>query len=99
MDPFVTYPDHPACGICPSRRLRREGLDAAAGTHLIRADIAEELGYPEPREEDGLYGIGGWEWTWSISTWDCACSSWYYHETDPCPNCGGERPNGFELAA
>ncbi|MFJ3817828.1 hypothetical protein [Streptomyces sp. NPDC090056] len=52
-----------------------------------------------PREEDGLYGIGGWEWTWSISTWDCACSSWYYHETDPCPNCGGERPNGYELAA
>ncbi|WP_331732030.1 hypothetical protein OG592_41035 (plasmid) [Streptomyces avidinii] len=53
-----------------------------------------------PREEDGLYGIGGWEWTWSISTWDCACGlAWYYHETGPCPNCGGERPNGYELAA
>ncbi|MEW1700628.1 MULTISPECIES: hypothetical protein [unclassified Streptomyces] len=52
-----------------------------------------------PRKEDGLYGIGGWEWTWSISTWDCACRSWYFHETDPCPNCGGERPSRFELAA
>lgn len=52
-----------------------------------------------PRKEDGLYGIGGWEWTWSISTWDCACRSWYYHETEPCPNCGGERPSRFELAA
>ncbi|WP_030390833.1 hypothetical protein [Streptomyces sp. NRRL S-241] len=49
--------------------------------------------------EDGLYGIGGWEWTWSISTWDCACSSWYYHEADPCPNCGGERPAAQEQEA
>ncbi|MFD9047767.1 hypothetical protein [Streptomyces zaomyceticus] len=50
-----------------------------------------------PRE-DGLYCIGGWEWTWSITTWECACTRWDYHETDRCPNCGDERPSA-ELTA
>ncbi|MFJ3786831.1 hypothetical protein [Streptomyces sp. NPDC090093] len=69
MDPFVTDPDHPACGISPSRRLRREDLDAAAGTHLIRADIAEELGYPEELEPlvYCTHNLDGWEESWGVS--------------------------------
>ncbi|MGY3341136.1 hypothetical protein ACVW0K_007329 [Streptomyces filamentosus] len=53
----------------------------------------------EPRTEDGLYCIGGWEWTWSITTWDCVCGSAPdFHETT-CPGCGGERPADYGLAA
>ncbi|MFB7341275.1 hypothetical protein ACFCZ6_14555 [Streptomyces hydrogenans] len=53
----------------------------------------------DPREEDGLYCIGGWEWAWSLTTWDCTCgSSWYHHETT-CQGCGGERPADYELTA
>ncbi|WP_405893754.1 hypothetical protein OG272_15920 [Streptomyces sp. NBC_00104] len=36
---------------------------------------------------EGLYGIGGWEWTWHFATWSCLCGSYEdWHETE-CP-CG-----------
>ncbi|WP_371799021.1 hypothetical protein OG963_14390 [Streptomyces sp. NBC_01707] len=36
---------------------------------------------------DGLYGIGGWEWTWAFASWWCACGEGMdWHEYD-CTNC------------
>ncbi|KPI33295.1 hypothetical protein OV450_1383 [Actinobacteria bacterium OV450] len=35
----------------------------------------------EPR--DGLYSIGGWEWTWSFASWWCPCGNGQdWHELD-----------------
>ncbi|MFJ7489704.1 hypothetical protein ACIQZB_00335 [Streptomyces sp. NPDC097727] len=40
-----------------------------------------------PLSRDGLYGIGGWEWTWHFAGWWCACGAdWDWHETT-CTNC------------
>lgn len=49
-------------------------------------------------DEDGLYGIGGWDWTWSIATRECACGEQLDHHVAPCPNCGRDRDD-FALAA
>ncbi|MCX4681655.1 hypothetical protein OG413_41375 [Streptomyces sp. NBC_01433] len=33
--------------------------------------------------DEGLYSIGGWEWTWHFASWWCACGSdSYWHETE-----------------
>ncbi|WP_331757022.1 hypothetical protein OH782_41335 (plasmid) [Streptomyces sp. NBC_01544] len=48
---------------------------------------------------DRLYGIGGWEWTWSIATWECACGRWIDHHITPCTHCGRDRTDDFALAA
>ncbi|MEU1077813.1 MULTISPECIES: hypothetical protein [unclassified Streptomyces] len=48
------------------------------------SDTAANIVHPD---DEGLYPIGGWEWTWSFASWWCACgedSVW--HETQ-CP-CG-----------
>ncbi|MER7223834.1 hypothetical protein [Streptomyces rubradiris] len=52
VDPFVTDPDHPACGI-----------------HLIRADIAEDLGYPEELKQlvYCAHNLDGWEESRGVS--------------------------------
>ncbi|MGA5291586.1 hypothetical protein [Streptomyces pseudogriseolus] len=44
-------------------------LDAAAGTHLIWADIAEDLGYPEELEPlvHCAHNLDGWEESWGVS--------------------------------
>ncbi|MFJ6014489.1 hypothetical protein [Streptomyces sp. NPDC092952] len=35
----------------------------------------------QPR--DGLYSIGGWEWTWHFASWWCVCGTgWDWHETE-----------------
>jgi hypothetical protein len=26
-------------------------------------------------DDEGLYGVGGWEWTWGYAVWWCACGS------------------------
>lgn len=41
----------------------------------------------EPNEQ-GLYGIGGWEWTWHFAGWTCACSSYPDWHITECPECG-----------
>lgn len=42
--------------------------------------------------DDGLYAVGGWEWTWDYATWSCACGSGaVWHETK-CEDCGLPRP-------
>ncbi|MGY5035145.1 hypothetical protein ACWC9U_30730 [Streptomyces sp. 900116325] len=36
---------------------------------------------------DGLYGIGGWEWTWHFASWWCACGEamdWHELRYDNC---------------
>ncbi|WP_329212029.1 hypothetical protein [Streptomyces sp. NBC_01708] len=41
----------------------------------------------EPRGKDGLYAVGGWEWTWHYATWWCPCGAdmdWHLAE---CTNC------------
>ncbi|WP_127356496.1 hypothetical protein [Actinacidiphila soli] len=41
---------------------------------------------------EGLYAIGGWEWTWHYATWSCACGSGaVWHEAN-CQGCGLPRP-------
>ncbi|MEU8763855.1 hypothetical protein [Streptomyces sp. NPDC048659] len=44
-------------------------LDAAAGTHLIWADIAEDLGCPEELEPlvHCAHNLDGWEESWAVS--------------------------------
>lgn len=44
-------------------------LDPAAGTHLIWADIAEDLGYPEELEPlvHCAHNLDGWEESWGVS--------------------------------
>ncbi|MFD6941066.1 hypothetical protein ACFWAP_33570 [Streptomyces goshikiensis] len=38
--------------------------------------------------KDGLYAIGGWEWTWHFASWWCFCgNAQVWHELD-CENCG-----------
>ncbi|MFI5629192.1 hypothetical protein ACIA8E_07390 [Streptomyces sp. NPDC051664] len=50
-----------------------EGSDAAA-------DVS-------PLSRDGLYGVGGWEWTWHFSSWWCVCGECMdWHELR-CDNC------------
>ncbi|MGW1801703.1 hypothetical protein ACWCQN_38750 [Streptomyces sp. NPDC001984] len=49
--------------------------DAEGATSIINPD------------DDGLYGIGGGEWTWLIATWLCVCGqAMHWHVTD-CKNC------------
>ncbi|WP_405526838.1 hypothetical protein OG426_30640 [Streptomyces canus] len=44
----------------------------------------------QPNDE-GLYGIGGWEWTWNFASWQCACgSTMHWHVTD-CEGCDPTR--------
>lgn len=44
-------------------------LDAATGTHLIRADVSYDLGYPEELEPlvHGAHNLDGWEESWGVS--------------------------------
>lgn len=44
-------------------------LDPATGTHLIWADIAEDLGYPEELEPliHCAHHLDGWEESWGVS--------------------------------
>ncbi|TVZ76277.1 hypothetical protein [Streptomyces sp. BK340] len=44
-------------------------LDPAAGTHLIWADIAYDLGYPEELESlvHCAHNLDGWEQSWGVS--------------------------------
>jgi hypothetical protein len=44
-------------------------LDPAVGTHLIWADIAHDLGYPEELEPLAhcAHNPGGWEESWGVS--------------------------------
>jgi hypothetical protein len=44
-------------------------MDPAAGTHLIRADISYDLGYPKEREPlvHCAHNLDGWEESWEVS--------------------------------
>ncbi|MFJ3274047.1 hypothetical protein [Streptomyces sp. NPDC086776] len=43
----------------------------------------------QPR--DGLYSIGGWEWTWAFASWWCECGAYMdWHETQ-CEMCDRTR--------
>ncbi|MGW6562604.1 hypothetical protein [Streptomyces hydrogenans] len=79
-----------------------DGEPRAVVLHISWAYLANEgpqeaTSVVEPREEDGRYCIGGWEWTWSITTWDCACGRSPYHHQAACPGCGGDRPADYGL--
>ncbi|WP_233534057.1 hypothetical protein [Streptomyces murinus] len=40
---------------------------------------------------DGLYPIGGWEWTWGLASWWCVCGEGMdWHDTE-CDACGMNR--------
>ncbi|MFE5795802.1 hypothetical protein ACFQ8C_24955 [Streptomyces sp. NPDC056503] len=73
-----------------------DGTPRAIVLHISWTFLADEgpaqvASIISPREEDGLYCIGGWEWTWSISTWGCACGNCWDHHKDTCPDCGDKR--------
>ncbi|MGW2951539.1 hypothetical protein [Streptomyces eurythermus] len=42
------------------------------------------------RTADGLYSVGGWEWNWYFSCWDCPCGQEHYWHQTVCP-CGFTR--------
>ncbi|MFE7214586.1 hypothetical protein ACFU93_32520 [Streptomyces sp. NPDC057611] len=45
---------------------------------------------------DGLYSIGGWEWTWHFASWWCACGAGMdWHEFE-CTGCELNRENQLE---
>ncbi|MFH0245951.1 hypothetical protein ACGRHY_26850 [Streptomyces sp. HK10] len=56
------------------------------------SDTAANVVQPD---DEGLYPIGGWEWTWSLASWWCACgesSDW--HEIQcPCGLTRDAQPN------
>ncbi|MFF4292118.1 hypothetical protein ACFY0N_00510 [Streptomyces vinaceus] len=46
--------------------------------------------------KDGLYSIGGWEWTWHFASWWCVCGQAQdWHELE-CENCGLTRETRIE---
>ncbi|MFD3609035.1 hypothetical protein ACFWXA_13340 [Streptomyces atroolivaceus] len=46
---------------------------------------------------DGLYGIGGWEWTWHFASWWCVCGEGIdWHEME-CDGCGMSREKALLL--
>ncbi|MYS32942.1 MULTISPECIES: hypothetical protein [unclassified Streptomyces] len=50
----------------------------------------------EAPDDEGLYPIGGWEWTWHLATWWCLCGEpQHWHEPD-CP-CGVTRAQMLAL--
>ncbi|MFC9604575.1 hypothetical protein ACFTTN_14090 [Streptomyces niveus] len=60
-----------------------EGSDTAA--NVIRPD------------REGLYAIGGWEWTWHFASWWCVCGAGTdWHETE-CGRCGLSREKALLL--
>lgn len=60
-----------------------EGSDTAA--NVIRPD------------RQGLYAIGGWEWTWHFASWWCVCGNdTDWHETE-CDSCGLSREQALLL--
>ncbi|WP_103529234.1 hypothetical protein [Streptomyces sp. SM12] len=49
-----------------------------------------------PPDQDGLFAIGAWEWTWSFEDWQCACGEyprWHQPECD----CGLTRDQATHL--
>ncbi|MEU6595285.1 hypothetical protein ABZ923_39845 [Streptomyces sp. NPDC046881] len=77
-------------------RLKKRASEKAARVifvHVRWMYLGDDLGTAnivEP-DRDGLYPIGGWEWTWSIASWWCPCAyhnEW--HELE-CEKCGASR--------
>ncbi|MFJ3713820.1 MULTISPECIES: hypothetical protein [unclassified Streptomyces] len=57
-------------GLLVAGQIADGSLDPAAGTHLIWADIAYDLGYPEELEPEPLvhcaHNLDGWEESWGV---------------------------------
>ncbi|MGW2700862.1 hypothetical protein [Streptomyces sp. NPDC001340] len=72
----------------------REGEPRAVVVHIrwqYLDDGAESAATIVQPNDEGLYGIGGWEWTWHFATWPCPCDNNPWHETR-CEFCGLHRP-------
>ncbi|REE61478.1 hypothetical protein BX257_4057 [Streptomyces sp. 3212.3] len=52
----------------------------------------------QPNDE-GLYGVGGWEWTWHFASWTCACGTDAYWHVETCENCGAARDGQLQEQA
>lgn len=81
---------------------RREGEPRTAVVSIRRCYVDEysesDTEIIQPSDE-GLYGVGSWEWTWQYVTWPCACGSdTPWHETC-CKDCGLPRPEGAAAQA
>ena len=64
--------------------------------YLPESDTAATVVRPDER---GLYGIGGWEWTWHFAGWACACGSNPDWHITQCPKCGRARDRQLPDAA
>lgn len=60
------------------------------------SDSAATVNWPN---KQGLYGIGGWEWTWHFASWWCLCSSEsrYNWHVLQCEDCGVTREQAEAL--
>lgn len=78
------------------RKVTGRGAKRAVVIHIRwqwLSDDSDTAATAVRRGRDGLYSIGGWEWTWHFASWWCACSEGNdWHEPN-CSNCHRTKDN------